>query len=344
MSMIRNVVCLFACIAIFITASEGVPLFLPSQDSSEQQADIAVIGGGCAGLAAAFTAAYLNHTVVVFAGDAPGGQLMASTRVENIPGIIPKTGAEVIEELEAQAISAGARIEYTAVAEVRHVSQMGPKFLITTASGTRWRAKAVVLAMGGTPRTLSIPGEAELLNSRIFTCALCDGKQTEGKVVYVIGGGDGSVDTLLTLHEFGAQQHLLVRSGSMRAAPRIQKRLQHTDIRIEYETQVVGVRLTDAGTPHERFEIVVKTPHGTEIRMADFLFYAIGHTPNTTAPWVRQLVKLDAQGYIVTNARQETSMPGVFAAGDIASPYFHQASYAIGCGQFAAKSAIDYSN
>lgn len=304
------------------------------ESHSARTVDVAVIGGGCAGLAAAFTVAYLKHSVVVFTGDTPGGQLMGSVRVENIPGIVPKSGGEVMSELEEQAIAAGAQLQFTSVTDVTRTGT----FVITTVDGAQWHARAIILAMGGTPRLLQVPGEAELLNTRIFTCALCDGKQTENKRVYVIGGGDASIDVLLTLNDFGpCECTLLVRSSHMRAAPRVQERLQSANVTIEYGTRIRAVRAVREG-----IELLLDTPQGQEVRTTDFLFYAIGHQPATTAPWVRTLATCDAHGYIMVNTIQGTGVPGVFAAGDIASPHFHQASYAIGCGQLAAKSAIDH--
>lgn len=300
------------------------------------EADIAIIGGGCAGLSAAFTVGYLRHKAVVFMGDMPGGQLMGSLQVENIPGLIAQPGYQVIEQLERQVREVGVRCVSATIVGLERAPDGW--CTLTTTAGDRWRVRAVILAMGGIPRTLGIAGESALMNTKIFTCALCDGQQAVDRTVYVVGGGDASVDAICTLHDFGMRAcHLLVRSRSMRASPALQERLRRCSVAIEYETSLVEVHEVDQG-----LELVIMTPHGREVRYADRLFYAIGHQPNTYFDWLRPYVECDLHGYIKVDAHQCTRTSNIFAAGDIASPYFHQASYAIGCAQLAAKSAVDY--
>lgn len=298
--------------------------------------DVAVIGGGCAGLSAAFTVGYLRHSALLFTGDMPGGQLMGSLRVENIPGVMAQPGYAVIEQLEEQARAAG--VQFVS-ASVVGLSQDGEgAWVVAASTGERWSARAVILAMGGIPRTLRVPGEAALINSKIFTCALCDGQQAEGKSVYIVGGGDASIDAICTLQDFGMRTgRLLVRGSSMRAAPALQERLNRCNVTVEYGTTIVAV--ADSG---DGVLVSIKSPQGIEERYADRIFYAIGHAPNTGYSWLLPYVTCDIHGYIVVDAHQATRTAGLFAAGDIASPYFHQASYAIGCAQLAAKSAVDY--
>jgi thioredoxin reductase (NADPH) len=299
--------------------------------------NLVIIGSGPAGYTAAIYAGRANLKPVVFegfqAGGIPGGQLMTTTEVENFPGF-PEgvTGPELMHRTKAQAVRWGAEL-YTE--DVTFVDLSQRPFVIRTEE-REVRSHSVVIATGATAKRLGLPSEHQFWNRGISACAICDGAIPLFRNVelVVIGGGDTAAEEAVYLTKYGSHVHLLVRGDKMRASKAMQDRvLQHPKITVHWQTEAVdvygdvgpvkGVRVRNRQTLEER-----DIPAGG-------LFYAIGHTPNT-ALFQGQL-ELDEVGYVVTpQGSVETSVEGVFAAGDVQDHEFRQAITAAGTGCMAA--------
>ncbi len=298
--------------------------------------NVVIIGSGPAGYTAAIYAGRAQLKPVVFTGvergGPAGGQLMTTTEVENFPGF-PEglTGPELMERMQAQAVRWGAELIPEDV--IRVDFQQRP--LLVKSAEREVRAQAVIIATGATAKRLHLPSEEKFWNLGISACAICDGASPlfRGVELAVVGGGDTACEEAIYLTKYATQVHLLVRSDRMRASKTMQERvLRHPQITVHWQTQVVdvyghgklgGVRVKNNQTQQER-----DLPVGG-------LFYAIGHTPNTDL--FRGQLELDATGYIVTQPGSvATSVPGVFAAGDVQDHQYRQAITAAGTGCMAA--------
>jgi thioredoxin reductase (NADPH) len=261
-----------------------------------------------------------------------GGQLMTTTEVENFPGF-PEgiTGPELMSRMREQSVRFGTRIE---TEDVESVDLSARPFTVKTASQTV-RAHSLIIATGATAKRLNLPSEERLWNRGISACAVCDGglPPFRNKVLVVIGGGDTAMEEAMYLTHFASKVVLVHRRDEFRASKAMQKRvLENPKIDVMWDTVPVdvvgdtflsGVRVKNVKTGKEN---VVE---------AGGLFYAIGHTPNT-AVFVGQL-ELDETGYIITKARcTQTSVEGVFAAGDVQDKVYRQAISAAGTGCMAA--------
>lgn len=298
--------------------------------------NVVIIGSGPAGLTAAIYAARANLKPLMFEGyqlgGLPGGQLMTTTEVENFPGF-PEgiTGPELMERMRAQAVRWGAEL-YTEDVISADLSQR--PFRIRSQE-REVLANSIIIATGATARRLYLPGEDRLWNNGISACAICDGAAPifrNGELV-VIGGGDTAAEEAVYLTKYAKHVHLLVRSDRMRASKAMQDRvLAHPNVTVHWHTEAVevlgdsllqAVRVRNSATGEER-----------EIP-AQGLFYAIGHTPNTKL--FEGQIELDATGYIRTKSDSvETSLEGVFAAGDVQDHEYRQAITAAGTGCAAA--------
>jgi len=304
--------------------------------------DVIIVGGGPAGLAAGRKVVSLRRSAVIFMGDVPGGQLIGSVLVDNVPGVPGQPGWQLIESEEACIKkSETVHIEYDIVVDLAIDRSSGKKlFIVTTKEGDAWCAPAIILATGGTAKFLEVPGEADYVNKSIFTCASCDGSLARGNV-FVVGGGDASIDALMTLLNYVPHCTLLVRKHALRASAALQERIRHNGhITIRYGVEVVEVK----GDGERMHQLLLKTDHGFELVDADYLFLSIGHRPTTDYPWLRLLVACDRQGYIGVDCHQQTSCAGIFAAGEVAMPFVeeHQLVYVYGTSTRAAKQALDY--
>jgi thioredoxin reductase (NADPH) len=299
--------------------------------------NLVIIGSGPAGYTAAIYAARANLKPVVFegfqAGGLPGGQLMTTTEVENFPGF-PEgiTGPQLMDRMKAQAERWGAEL-YTE--DVTYVDLSQRPFIVRSEE-REVRTHSLVIATGATAKRLGLPCEGEFWSRGISACAICDGATPifHGAELAVVGGGDSAAEEAVYLTKYGDLVHLLVRSNKMRASKAMQDRvLNNPRITVHWNTEpldvfgengrMTGVRLRDTNTGQER-DLHVKG-----------LFYAIGHTPNTSL--FKGQLELDEVGYIVTKPGSvETSVEGVFAAGDVQDHEFRQAITAAGTGCMAA--------
>ena len=296
-----------------------------------------IVGTGCAGLTAAIYTARANLNPLVLEGREPGGQLTTTTLVENFPGFVEGIqGPDLILNMHNQAARFGARFEYGEVTAFESANGM-----IRVRVGEQWReTEALIVATGASARWLGLPNERQLTGHGLTSCATCDGAFYRDVPVGVVGGGDSACEEAVFLTRFASKVYLIHRRDELRASKIMAARaLAHPKIEpiwnsvpVEYltdaEGEVRGVKLRDVVSGGER-EVEVKC-----------VFVAIGHTPNT-APF-RGHLEMDAGGYLVTRGGTQTSLPGVFAAGDVADPVYRQAITAAGMGCAAALEAERY--
>jgi thioredoxin reductase (NADPH) len=302
---------------------------------SEQVNDVVIIGSGPAGLTAAVYTARGNLHPVVIEGIEAGGQLMLTTDVENYPGFIDGImGPDLMERFRKQAARFGT--EYI-TDNVTAVDFSGPPFRINT-SDRELRARAVIISTGASARMLGVPGERDLLGHGVSTCATCDGFFFRNRELIVVGGGDSAMEEAIFLTKFATRVTVVHRRDELRASKIMQDRARANDkigfvwnsvvTEIFGNGRVEGVRLKNI-------------EDGTESELStDGVFVAIGHIPNTQL-FENQVELTD--GYIVTpGATTETSVAGVFAAGDVVDFRYRQAISAAGMGCMAAIDAERY--
>jgi thioredoxin reductase (NADPH) len=302
--------------------------------------NVVIVGSGPAGYTAAIYAARANLRPLLITGfqdgGIPGGQLMTTTHVENFPGFPDGIlGPDLMDRCRAQALRWGARL-VEADAEAIDLSQRPYRI---TAEGQTILAQSVILATGASANRLHLPSEATFWSRGISACAICDGAtpQFRSEQLAVVGGGDSACEEAVYLTKYGSHVHLIVRGDKLRASGAMADRvLANPAITVHWHSQVAdafgsdqwltGLRLTDRRDGSER-DLPVRG-----------LFYAIGHTPNTRL--VNGQLELDEHGYLITRpGRPETSVEGVFAAGDVADAEWRQGITAAGSGCQAALAA-----
>ena len=302
--------------------------------------NVVIVGSGPAGYTAAIYAARANLRPVVITGfqdgGIPGGQLMTTNHVENFPGFPDGIlGPDLMDRLKAQAVRWGTRL-VEADADSIDLSQR--PFRIQ-ADGQTIEAQSVILATGASANRLGLPSEERFWNAGISACAICDGAtpQFRNEELAVVGGGDSACEEAVYLTKYGSRVHLIVRSGQLRASKAMADRvLANPNITVHWNRQI---RDCSGGDWLEAIELVATDASGASEQVpVRGLFYAIGHTPNTRL--VRGQLEVDQHGYLVTKpGRPETSLDGVFAAGDVADAEWRQGITAAGSGCQAALAA-----
>jgi len=294
-----------------------------------------IVGSGPAGLTAAVYTARADLAPLVLEGLEAGGQLMLTTDVENYPGFADGImGPELMDQMRKQAARFGADLVAEDVTSVNLASR---PFEITTASDS-YRAHSVIVSTGASAKMLGVPGERELLGHGVSTCATCDGFFFRDQELLMVGGGDSAVEEAIFLTKFASKVTIVHRRDSLRASKIMQDRaFENPKIDFIWDStvdhiygngKVDGARLKN-----------LKTGGETEVP-AGGVFVAIGHTPNTSL--FEGQLELSG-GYIVTVAGgTQTSIPGVFAAGDVVDSRYRQAITAAGMGCMAAMDAERY--
>jgi len=299
--------------------------------------NLVIIGSGPAGYTAAIYAARANLKPIVFegfqAGGLPGGQLMTTTEVENFPGF-PQgiTGPELMDQMKAQAERWGAELYTEDVIEV----DLSQRPFTVRSDEREFKTHSLVIATGATAKRLGLPCEPQFWSRGISACAICDGATPifHRARLAVVGGGDSAAEESIYLTKYGDEVHMLVRGDKMRASKAMQDRvLSNPRIQIHWNTEPVDVFGNDS---HMEGVKIRNTQTGEESELhVKGLFYAIGHKPNTSL--FKGQLELDDLGYIVTKPGSvETSVEGVFAAGDVQDHEFRQAITAAGTGCMAA--------
>jgi thioredoxin reductase (NADPH) len=308
------------------------------QPSMSATRKVIVIGSGPAGYTAAVYAARANLAPLMIAGMQAGGQLMLTTLVENYPGFVDGIdGPVLMETMRKQAERFGTEIvneDATAVDFTRRP-------FVVRAGEQRWEGHAVIIATGASAKLLGLPAERELMGRGVSTCATCDGFFFKDQDIMVVGGGDTAIEEALYLARLGRKVSVVHRRDTLRASKIMQDRaLAHPKIEFVWNSVVDAVKDPAAGKVTSVVLRDVKTGATSE-RPADGLFIAIGHDPNTSL--FRGQIALLPNGYVkVEPGTTRTSVPGVFAAGDVQDFTWRQAVTAAGTGCMAALEAERY--
>ncbi|WP_421084290.1 thioredoxin-disulfide reductase [Rothia nasimurium] len=319
-------------------ATDSAPATAATEAGDQTVHNVIIVGSGPAGYTAAIYTARANLKPVLFASSiSPGGDLMTTTEVENFPGFIEGIqGPELMTNIGAQAERFGADIRYEDVAEVELDGDV-KKVILT--DGSVHLAKAVIFSTGSEYRKLGVDGEARLSGHGVSWCATCDGFFFKEKALAVIGGGDSALEEALFLTSFASKVYLVHRRDSFRASEIMaQRALAHEKIEVIWDSvvktidgdeKVSGLTLTNVKTGEE------------SVLDVEGVFVAIGSDPRTAL--VEGKLELTEAGTIAVDGRSSrTSIPGVFAAGDVIDPTYRQAITAAGSGCVAAIDAQHY--
>ncbi len=304
--------------------------------SQIKEYDIVVVGGGPGGLCAAMYGARAKRKTVVLEKYLPGGQIANTGEVEDYLGFEHIEGSELGIKFTEHAKKFGAEIESEEVAEVY---TDGDYRMVRCASGVIYKAKAVIIATGGSPVYLGIPGEVEFSGKGVSYCAICDGAFFKNQVIAVVGGGDAAVEEATYLTKYGSKVYIIHRRDQFRAQKIIQQRaFDNPKIEVIWDTAVETINGDDRKVTNLSLANLKTNERSTLPVGAIFIF--IGFKPNSNV--TREPVDKDAGGYIITNERMETSLPGIFACGDVRAQLVRQVTNAVGDGTTAAVAAEKY--
>ena len=296
--------------------------------------DVIILGAGPAGLTAGIYAARGGLNAVIVESKAVGGQAALTAEIENYPGFESVSGFELISLMQAQCERLGVAFVYD---NPVNVSLDGNIKSVETAYSGVLEARAVILATGAMPRTLGLPRESALMGGGVSYCATCDGAFFNGKAVAVVGGGNTAAEDALYLEKFASSVTLIHRRDALRADAILAKRIAESTVKVAWDsvvTQLNGENKLSSVTLKN-----VKTGELGDLPVSG-LFVAVGQIPATEG---LKGVELDG-GYIVTDEEMRTSLPGVFAAGDVRKKTLRQVVTATADGAIAAESAIKFLN
>lgn len=298
-----------------------------------QKERVIIIGSGPAGLTAALYTGRAQLNPLVIAGTQIGGQIAITHEVENYPGFWSAektpTGPELVEVMQKQAEHFGARFEYDEVVEVDFTK--GAPFYIKT-YGSEYEADGVIVTAGASPRHLGVPGEDEFIGRGVSYCGTCDGFFFRGKDVVVVGGGDSAMEEGIFLTKFANKVEVIHRRDELRAGTSLQKRaFANEKISFVWDTLIEEIR--GNGVVQGVQTKNIKTGE-TKKMETDGVFIFIGHYPNSK--FLVEQLAMDEEGYVITDERYRTSVPGVYAAGEIQDSRFRQIATSVGQGTGAA--------
>ena len=300
----------------------------------ERNADILILGAGCAGLTAGLYAARAGKRMVILERGVPGGQAALPGRIDNYPGLPGIDGASLMQRLRQQACDAGAELICT---DVRRVDPAEKR--VETAAGD-FTAPAMILATGAEPRRLGIPGEERFRGRGVSYCASCDGFFYRGREVYVVGGGNSAGEEALHLAALASRVHILVRGGSMRCDDATARQLRETpNLSVELHRALREIR---GGEAIETL-LIEDTASGAVSAVAAEgagVFIFIGYRP--ASDLLAGALDMDENGYLLTDENLQTNIPGVFAAGDVRRKALRQIVTAAADGALAAAQACKF--
>lgn len=299
-----------------------------------------IIGSGPAGYTAAIYLSRAGISSVLYSGIQPGGQLTQTTTIENYPGFPQGVeGFDLMENMRQQAVNVGAEVRNGIITDI----DLSKRPFVATVDGTSTiSADAVIIATGASAKYLGLADEQKYAGMGVSACATCDGFFYRKKVVAVVGGGDTACEEAYYLSNLAKKVYMIVRKPYLRASAAMQQRVNEKEnIEILYNTNTVGL----FGEQFVEGAHLVQFKGTDKEQMLDIdidgFFLAIGHKPNTD--FLKGQVALDEQGYIALGGiTTETSVKGVFAAGDVADPHYRQAIMAAGSGCRAALDAKSY--
>ncbi len=291
--------------------------------------DVIIIGSGSAGYTAAIYACRAGRKTLILAGSIPGGQLMITSDVENFPGFPEGVlGPELMEKLRRQAEKFGPEIIYDDVSFVDFSSR---PFKVV-ASGKSYEGKSVIIATGANAKWLGLPSETKFRGRGVSSCATCDGFFFKGKDVVTVGGGDTAMEEATFLANITNSVTVVHRRDALRASKIMQERATaNPKIHFVWDSTIKEITGDDKVTGVQLHNL--KSGKDSHVN-AEGVFVAIGYEPNTG--FLKGKVELDSQGYVVTRKDTETSVPGVFAAGDVRDHKYRQAVTAAADGCMAA--------
>jgi thioredoxin reductase (NADPH) len=299
--------------------------------------DVIIVGGGPAGLCAAMYAGRGMLRALTIERGAPGGELLNTDLIEDYIGFESVKGWELAQKFTAHAKKFGAEIATDTVEKVRKTAD--GLFDVVTARGRTYRAPAVILTAGGTPVKLGVPGEKEYAGKGVSYCAVCDGAFFKGEVLAVVGGGDAAVEEADYLTRYASKVYIVHRRDRLRASRILQERaFANPKIEMIWNKKVNGIVGTEKGIGHLELEDTV-TGARSQLQVGG-VFIFIGFTPN--AGLVEGHFEHDEGGYFVTDERMMTSIPGLFAAGDVRSQLTRQITTAVGDATTAAVAVEKY--
>ena len=296
--------------------------------------NVIIMGSGCAGLTAAVYAARANLNPLVIRGVEAGGQLTLTTAVENYPGFPEGVqGPELVELMKKQAETFGTDFLEGNITRV----DLSRRPFVVEVGKERSETRTFIIASGASARLLGLESERVLLGKGVSTCATCDGYFFRGKPVVVVGGGDTAMEDALFLTRFATEVSIIHRRDRLRASKIMQDRAQKNEkIRFAWDSVVEDV-LDPAKGVVEGVKLKNLKTQAVSEKACDGVFIGIGHRPNTDV--FRGQVEMDENGYIITREGARTSIPGVFAAGDVQDHIYRQAVTAAGSGCMAAMDA-----
>lgn len=307
----------------------------------KEYVDVLIVGSGPAAWTAALYASRANLNPLVVAGflkgGVRGGQLMTTTEVENYPGFVDGIqGPAMMEIFEKQARRFGTEVLET---DVQHIDTSSSPFVVETKKGNI-RAKTVIVATGAYAKKLQVPGSEDFWNKGVSACAVCDGALPlfKDKELLVVGGGDSACEEALYLTKYGSKVHVALRRDQFRASKIMADRVLENDkIEVHYNHQLKEIK----GDNLVNKVILVANEGGEKELPVSGVFFAIGHTPNSE--FLGQDIKRDEKGYILVEGFTSiTSVPGIFAAGDVCDKRYRQAVTSAGMGCMAALDAEKY--
>jgi thioredoxin reductase (NADPH) len=300
--------------------------------------DVLIVGGGPAGLCAAMYAGRGMLRAVLLERGATGGELLNTDLIEDYPGFASVKGHELARLMTEHALKFGAELKQENVESIVKREADGI-FEVSCTGGAVYEAPAVILTAGGTPTKLGIPGEVEFAGRGVSYCAVCDGAFFKGEVIAVVGGGDAAVEEAEYLTRYASKVYLIHRRDELRASKILQERLfANPKVEVIWETVVHEVKGGPSGLTSLDLENV-RTGERSELPVTGF-FVFIGFTPNSGL--VKQHVAHDPSGYLITDDRMMTSIPGLFAAGDLRVQLTRQVTTAVGDATTAAIAVEKY--
>ena len=298
--------------------------------------DMTILGAGPGGLTAGIYAGRSGLNVIILEKLSPGGQIAVSEQIDNYPGFPDGiSGTELVERMEKQAVRFGTRI---VMEEAMRISKEGKLFVVTTTGNKKYRTKTIIISTGADPVKLPVPEEEKFRGKGISYCATCDAAFFRGKDVAIVGGGDTAIIDALHLTRFANKVTIVHRRRELRAVKALQEEIfANPKIMFQWDSipsHVIGDEMV------EGLEIENVKTREKKVLKVNGIFAAIGTVPNSKI--VRGIVELDERGFIKTNHNRETSVPGIFAVGDVRDTPLRQVITAAGDGAIAEFSAENY--
>ena len=302
--------------------------------AEEKHYDIVIVGGGPGGMTAGMYGARANLKTIMIEKFMPGGQIANTEEVEDYPGFEHIAGAELAMKMADHARKFGLEIISDEVTEVKSEGEM--RKVAVCASGVNYVGKQMVVATGGSAVKLNVPGETEFSGKGVSYCAICDGAFFRNEIIAVVGGGDAAVEEAMFLTKFGAKVIIIHRRDKLRAQKIIQERaLKNPKLEYIWDSVVEEIK----GDNKVRSLVLknVKTGETSDLEVGA-VFVFIGFHPNTAI--LPDDIKKNEQGYLVTDFKMETSIPGIYACGDVRAQLVRQITNAVGDGTTAAMAAV----